>query len=233
MARRAGLHHRGRLRRVAFGAHVAGVADLSAITELHVARDRYVGISAIGGGIANVALVVSAALAVQASGDARGFFRDQLATMPGVRDRVDVDRIVRGVLVTGPFDAMARRSTTDGALLVGDAADFFDPFTGEGICCALQGAELAADTLDEVLARSGAITAHSLRGYRAARRRAFFGKWLVERIIGYGMFAPTLFDRAMARMERRGMADTLFGVTGHLVSPWRVLNPLFLARMMV
>ncbi len=32
-----------------------------------------------------------------------------------------------------------------GVLLVGDAAGFYDPFTGEGIFSALRGAELAAE----------------------------------------------------------------------------------------
>ena len=231
VARRAGLHRQGRLRRIAFVAHIAGVRDLSATTEMHVGRDGYVGINAIGGDIANVALVVPAHLAIAAKGDATRFFAERVARVPGIRDRVDVRNIVREVLVTGPFDAMSRRSTTDGALLVGDAADFFDPFTGEGICSALRGGELAAETLNEALQHDGMISAHRLRGYRAGRRRAFLGKWIVERLIGYGMLAPALFDRAIARLERRGMGDTLIGVTGHFVSPWRVLNPVFLARM--
>jgi flavin-dependent dehydrogenase len=63
VARRAGLHRQGRLRRVAFVAHVAGVHDLTLTTELHVARDGYVGVNALGGGIANVAVVVPAACA--------------------------------------------------------------------------------------------------------------------------------------------------------------------------
>ncbi|MES1259010.1 MAG: NAD(P)/FAD-dependent oxidoreductase [Gemmatimonadota bacterium] len=259
VARRAGLHRRARLRRVAFVAHVAGVQGLSATTELHVGRNGYVGINAIGGGIANVAVVVPAHRASEVRGDPTAFFWKELESFPAVRDRMcgevvlseakdfrdpcDTDtgspslrsgrrfpRLARHVLVTGPFDAMSRRSTTDGALLVGDAADFFDPFTGEGICCELRGAELAAATLDDALQRSGAITAARLRSYRAARRRAFLGKWIVERTIGYGMLAPALFDRAIARLERRGLADTLIGVTGHFVSPWRVVNPWFLAR---
>jgi len=233
VARRAGLHAQGPVRRIAFVAHVAGVRDLSMTTELHVSRDGYVGINALGDDVANVALVVPAAAARHAKGDPARFFREQIARFPGVRDRVDVGEIVREVLVTGPFDAMSRRSTTDGALLVGDAADFFDPFTGEGICSALRGAELATTTLDEVLRHEGPVTGRRLRGYRSARRRAFLGKWIVERLVGYGMLAPALFDRAIARLERRGMADTLIGVTGQFVSPWRVINPVYLARMVL
>jgi hypothetical protein len=56
----------------------------------------------------------------------------------------------------------------------------------------------------------------------------------VERLIGYGMLFPALFDRAVARLGRRaGMADTLVGVTGDFVPARRVLNPVFLARMLI
>ena len=282
VARRAGLHAQGRVRRIAFVAHVAGVEGLSSTTELHVARDGYVGINAIGGGVANVAVVVPAHRAREVKGDATRFFHEQLQRYPAVRERVvlsaardllvlreardlresmrndplvlreardlqELSRtdclrsracgagrgIVRDVLVTGPFDATCRRSTIDGALLVGDAADFFDPFTGEGICSALRGGELAAQTLHGALQQRGAITARELRSYRSARRDAFLGKWIVERLVGYGMLAPALFDRAIARIERRGMADTLIGVTGQFVSPWRVVNPSYLLRMVL
>ena len=39
----------------------------------------------------------------------------------------------------------ARRVIGDGFVLVGDAASFLDPFTGEGVYEALRGATLRAD----------------------------------------------------------------------------------------
>jgi flavin-dependent dehydrogenase len=122
----------------------------------------------------------------------------------------------------------------DGALLVGDAADFFDPFTGEGVFSALRGAEMAASAAHPLLASQSPITARQLAPYVTARSKAFRGKWAVERLIGYGMLAPALFDRAVSRLGRRGsMAHTLIGVTADIVPPGRVLNPLFLSRMVL
>jgi flavin-dependent dehydrogenase len=120
-----------------------------------------------------------------------------------------------------------------GAALVGDAADFFDPFTGEGIYSALRGGELLVEAVRPALAHRGRVTAAALAPYRRARRRAFGGKWAVERLIGYGMNFPMLFDRAVSRLGRRGMAHTLIGVTADFVPARAVLNPLFLARMLL
>ena len=233
VARRTGLRRQGWLKRTAFVAHIADVQGLGGAADMHVGRDGYVGLNPLGGNIANVALVVPTRDVVDAKGDATAFFFDRLDRFPGVCGRIDRHKLVREVLVTGPFDAMSRRSVTDGALLVGDAADFFDPFTGEGICAALAGAELAAGVLHEALRQDGPLTARRLERYRTLRRQRFLGKWIVERLIGYAMLTPALFDRAVARLERRGMADTLIGVTGDFVSPWRVLNPVFLAKMVV
>lgn len=233
VARRTGLRRHGWLKRIAFVAHVAEVPGLVGAADMHVGRKGYVGLNPMGDGVTNVALVVSAADAAAAKGDATGFFFNMLEQFPGVRGRVHREQLVREVLVTGPFDAMSRRSVADGVLLVGDAADFFDPFTGEGICAALAGAELAAQVLDQALHLPGPLSTERLTRYRRLRRQRFLGKWMIERLIGYAMLAPSLFDRAVERLDRRGMADTLIGVTGDFVSPWRVLNPAFLTRMIV
>ena len=232
VARRLGARRQGPLRRVAFVAHVAGVPGLGASAEMHVGASGYVGINPIGGGIANVALVVPAREARAAAGRAVDFFLERVDAFAGVRGRIGRDQIVRAVLVTGPFAARASRVVADGALLVGDAADFFDPFTGEGICSALRGAELAAAHVGVALAGGGRVRAGALAGYRADRRRLFAGKWAVERLIGYAMCWPALFNRAVGRIGARPeMAHTLIGVTGNFLPAGSVLNPLFLTRM--
>jgi flavin-dependent dehydrogenase len=216
---------------MAFVAHVADVPGLTDRAELHVARSGYAGLNPIGGGLTNVALVVPTSAVAEARGDVIGFVMAALDRIPGVQGRVQARSIVRPFMVTGPFAARSRRVVTGGALLVGDAADFFDPFTGEGICAAFRGAELATDTAITALALPGPVSAARLAGYAARRRTEFLGKWIIERMIGWGMVAPRLFDRAIGRIERRGWADTLIGVTGDFIPPGAVLNPRFLAGM--
>jgi len=232
VARALGGQRLGWPARVAFVAHVEGVPAMADRAEMHVSSQGYVGLNAIGAGITNVALVVPQERAALAAGRVEAYFMDELDRFPGVRGRVRARRIVREVLVTGPFAARARRVTTPGALLVGDAADFFDPFTGEGICAALTGAGLVAQVLGP--ARDRAAIDRALPEYRRARWRRFAGKWAVERLIGYSMMVPGLFDHAVARIgRRRGMADTLVGVTGAVLPARAVLNPFFLARMVL
>jgi geranylgeranyl reductase family protein len=232
VARRLGGRRYGLPSRMAFVAHVAEVSGLSDQAEMHVGTEGYVGLNPLGNGVTNVALVVPRRLAREARGRTEAFFLERLGQFPGVRGRVDGRHIVRQVLVTGPFAARSRRPVVNGALLVGDAADFFDPFTGEGICTALRGGAMAAETAIAALDLPGPAMAERLAGYRRARRRAFAGKWAVERLIGYGMLAPPLFDRAIERLERRGWAHTLIGVTGDFVPARAVLNPRFLTGML-
>jgi menaquinone-9 beta-reductase len=231
VARRLGGRRHGRPRRVAFVAHLDGVDGMEASAEMHVGTRGYVGLNPLGGGRANVTLVVPAERARGARGRAEAFYLEGLREFPEVAWRVERARIARPVMATGPFAAWSGRVTADGAALVGDAADFFDPFTGEGIYCALRGAELLASAVPAALERRGPVTARDLGAYRRGRRRAFAGKWAVERLVGYAMEFPRLFDRAVGRLHRRGMAHTFIGVTGDFVPARAVLNPLFLARM--
>jgi flavin-dependent dehydrogenase len=139
------------------------------------------------------------------------------------------------VRVTGPFAVHARRAWAKGVALVGDAADFFDPFTGEGIYAALRGGELLAPyALAALEAGRGRDADAALRGYDHARRRAFAGKWIVERLVALAVGAPWLLDRAAATMEAHpAMANLFVGVAGDFVPAREVLRPSYLARLML
>jgi hypothetical protein len=143
--------------------------------------------------------------------------------------------MVREVLVTGPFARWSRRAVAGegGALLVGDAADFFDPFTGQGIYSALRGAELAAAVLLPALERGAPLTRAALAPYAAARRAAFAGKWVLERLIGLGIGWPALTNRVVGRLARRPhLADLVVGATGNFVPARMVLSPGVLAQLL-
>ncbi|MEK7381419.1 MAG: FAD-dependent monooxygenase [Gemmatimonadota bacterium] len=231
VARQIGGYRTGSPSRLAFVGHLDGVSDLTDRAEMHVGAEGYVGINPLGGTRANVSAVVPTALSAGASGRPEEYFRQVLASFPALRHRLARTEVIRAVMVTGPFGGRARRLVAGGALLVGDAAEFFDPFTGEGICTALRSATLAVDTALEALATPGLVARPRLAGYARAHRRAFAGKRVVERLIGYAMFTPRLFDRAVERVERRGWSHTLIGVTGDMLPPSLVLNPRFLTGL--
>src|SRR5438132_9093369 len=245
VARRLGLRCTSPPRRIAFTAHVADVRGMDGMGELHVGRSGYVGMGPIGGGVTTVALVLPLARVRAGAGglgglgglDHRTAWFAELERFPGLRGRFDVRRMVREVLVTGPFAQWSRASVADegGALLVGDAADFFDPFTGQGIYSALRGAELAADCLIPALARgvSGPLPGADLQPYARARRRAFAGKWVLERLIGLGVGWPALANRVIGRLAQRpDLGDLVVGATGNFVPVRAVLAPRTLAGLL-
>jgi len=235
VARRLGLARRSPPYRVAFTAHVGAVAGVGDVGELHVSDWGYVGLGPIGGDVTTVALVLPLGAVRGRAGEIRARFFAELDRFPGLRGRFDPRRLEREVLVTGPFARWSRRAVADhgGALLVGDAADFFDPFTGQGIYSALRGAELVADVLVPVLETGAPVTRAALAPYRAARRAAFGTKWVLERLIGMGVGWPALTNRVVSRLARRpGLADLMVGATGNFVPARRLLTPGALARLL-
>ena len=237
VARRLGLVRSSPPRRVAFAAHVTDVAGIDGVGELHVSGRGYVGLGPVGGGVTTVALVLPLATVRKERRDLRSGFFTELEKFPGLAGRLDPRRLARDVLVTGPFAQWSRTAVAPGggALLVGDAADFFDPFTGQGIYSAMRGAELAAACIIPALARGVGepIPPAALRPYLLARRRAFFGKWLLERLIGIGVGWPALTNRVVRRLAGRpDLADLLVSATGNIVPARAVLRAGVLAQFL-
>jgi flavin-dependent dehydrogenase len=237
VARRLGLHEATRMRKIALVAHARGISGISEYTEMHVAGRRYVGIAPLEprqlGDLCNVAMVVDEVRDGRAlAGRPTDFFLEALATFPQLRARLGSVTLVRPVLTTSRLNMRVRRLSGDGVLLVGDAAGYYDPFTGEGIYRALHSAQLAAVVAGQALA-SGDLSGRALAQYDRVYREAFRGKRLIEAIIQSAVQMPPLMDHVAGVMRRRKvLADIIVAVTGDFLPPTAVLRPSYLLRLL-
>jgi geranylgeranyl reductase family protein len=226
VSRRLGLARRSRWpSRIALVSHHSGVAGMGDVGEMHVDREGYFGLAPVGGGVVNVALVVPVARAKDIAGAREEFFEEWIDDRPYLRERFTGARRVTPVRATGPFASAVRRAWAPGAAVVGDAADFFDPFTGEGIYAALRGGELLSSFVLESLALPARCANAPLAAYDRARREEFGGKWRLERVVGAAVSFPRMMNRAVRVLSRRqDLADLFVGAAGDFVPPREVLR---------
>ena len=221
-------------RRIALVAHYQDISDVTDIGEMHVDYDGYFGLVDVGGGKVNVAVVIPQSRADLLGDGKTEFFERWITDRPHLARRFANATRVTPVRATGPFATASRRPWAPGAALVGDAADFFDPFTGEGMYSALRGGELLAPHLIEALGRGPKEESHVLAGYDRARKREFGGKWKLERIVGMAIAYPWFLNNAARVLSRRkDLADLVVGVAGDFVPPRLVLSPRFLFTLFI
>jgi flavin-dependent dehydrogenase len=178
--------HPPRPRRWAIGAYFdGGVADPS-FGEMHVRGDRYIGVAAVPPGLTNACLVVAeprrGALAQPAHLLTRALLDD-----PVLGGRFEGARMITAPVVMGPLAVDTQRPGAHGLLLAGDAAGFVDPITGDGLRFALRGAELAAAV---ALSMVCGHVRDPVDALLRARRRAFAGKWRLNRAIRVLVASP-------------------------------------------
>lgn len=110
----------------------------------------------------------------------------------------------------GPLALESKGVWAPGVLLVGDAAGFLDPFTGEGVALALRGAALAAEVGHRTLNGRGSLAEYHRRHRQMAREKFRFNK-LVQWLIAHPA-AANISARVLARLP--ALADRLVGVAG-------------------
>lgn len=231
VARRMGLAAPARWpARLGLIAHFDGVAGLADHGEMHLARGVYCGLAPLGDGQVNVGCVLSSS-AARRLGSAETIFAWVLAQLPAVAERLRPGRRVGSWRGSTPLAHRCRRPLTAGALLVGDAAGFLDPFTGEGVFRALRGAELATGVALQALER-GDVSAAALAPYAALRRRSFAAKDALCLLIQAFVAAPRLLDYAVPRLNRRGEAATLAAALGDYRPASLVMAPAMLWRLL-
>ena len=198
-----------------------------------VLDDGYVGIAPVAGGRVNVGIVLGRTWRAELARRGAAAVADGIVTAipPTEEDTAAWRTAGRTDAVVGawPLGHRVHRRAGPRWLLVGDAAGFLDPFTGEGLHRALISAELAAAAIH---ARA---TGHrrAFDAYERAMQRRFLTKdglsWLVQAFLS----RPSLFEYAARRLADRSAVRATMGlVMGDLVPPSRALDPRFLFRML-
>ena len=208
-------------RRLGLVAHYSGVDELRHGGAMHVGRGLYIGLAPTPNGELNVGMALP-----MTGGRAEDRFEAAIASLPRVARRLQHARRLTPIRGAAPIGHRVSDVAGSGWMLIGDAAGFVDPFTGEGIFRALRSARAAADALT---ARDPA------EAYRTARRRAFSAKdaltWTVQSLLA----APPLLRYAGRRLATRDAARLRFASAlgdcrpaSEVLAPralWDVLRP--------
>jgi geranylgeranyl reductase family protein len=219
-------------RRVGLVAHYQQVADNNHGGDMYVTTDGYAGLAPLEDGLTNIAVVVPEARVQQRPGSIEELFEQRLAAIPELRRRLDGAMRLGTVRGIGRLGHRVRQPVGDGYLLVGDAAAFLDPFTGDGIYEALRGAQLAAPVISRALA-AGDVSERALAPYRWERRRVFTMKrqlcWVVQGFV----HTPAAMNYVTRRLERRETVGLeLTAALGNFRPAHTALSPDFLARLL-
>jgi flavin-dependent dehydrogenase len=221
--------------RSALSFHVADPApDPPRDARMIVFDGGYVGLAPVPGGRVNVGIVLIS-IAWREHLRARG--RDAVAhevlaaVPPADDDPVDwrAPEITDRVEGVAPVGARVTRRAGDRWLLVGDAAGFLDPFTGEGLHRALVSARLAAAAIERRLEGDH----DALEAYARVFARRTRAKDLVSRVVTGFLGAPPAFEYAARRLaSRAAVRETMGRVIGDLAPASSALDPRFLAALL-
>jgi menaquinone-9 beta-reductase len=227
VAQRLACRHPHRLARMALVTYVSGVADCRDFGEIYVDPPDYGILNPLAPGRINASLVVPLADAAPWSDRLEDFFVARIKQLPHLARRLAGARREAPVQAMGPLAYRVTAPREHGVLLVGDAAGFYDPFTGEGIYAALRGAELAAEAIVRGV-RAGDAPASAPAAYERARRAVFTDKERVTRALQVLIAHRRLANAAARWLARRPVAlAALLGVIGDFVPPRALVSSIW------
>jgi flavin-dependent dehydrogenase len=198
-----------------------------------IGRGWYCGAAPVPGRRVNIGIVMSErALRERLRRDAgrgpRHVIRAVTDALPGDRapwrDADDTD----AATVALPLAHRVSRRSGRGFVLVGDAAGFVDPLSGEGLHRALASAELAASAI----VADGRGDTGALERYDRRMRARFAPRDLVSWVLQLLLARPALLDHALRRLAVRDDLRTTFGrALADLDPVARILAPRFLFEL--
>jgi flavin-dependent dehydrogenase len=154
------------------GAHRDPGLDEGATTVAYVPQKGWFWYIPLHSDIVSVGVVGEPSYLYRDTRDPNEIYARELAACAWIRDHVRTGQQVEPVRVTGEYTYHSKRIGGDGFCLVGDAFAFLDPLFSTGVFLALKSAEMAADTLHEVLSAGQPVTAATFESYYARQRHA-------------------------------------------------------------
>ncbi len=219
-------------RRFAVGGHYRGFGDLNGFIEMYVGDGAYFAINPLDAGRANVMVVVpQAALAGWSADIDRGIAGRAAELGRGRRSFAHAERIGNRVSA-GPLAHRVCAPVAPGALLVGDAAGFLNPFTGQGVYLALAGAREASAAIVQAFADRSAED-RAFQRYAAARQTDFRRRAVLCALVASLIDCSPLARRTAERLNRHAHARrTLVDAICGIGSPQSGYTPALLGRLL-
>lgn len=220
-------------KRFAVGGHYRGFGELDSHVEMYVGSGAYFAINPLADDRSNVLVVVRDRDLGAWSGDVDEGMRGKAAALGrGHRSFAGAARIGPRVSV-GPLAFDVSATVDRGCVLVGDAAGFLNPFTGQGVFLALRGAADAADAIALALS-DRTVEASALGAYATRRESDFATRRRLTKLVDILIDVPILARRAVSRLRRRPeIGSTLLGALAGTVAPERAMAPAFVGRLLV
>ena len=164
--------------RFALGGHYAGLRGLDGCVEMFVDGESYFAVNPFSESTANVMLIVREPELQRRRRDVDTFVAERAGTLSGDSHGFAGAQLQGKRVAVGPLEHRALRYTAGRVFLIGDAAHFLDPFTGQGVYMALFGARIAAREIVATI-RAGAAEERARTRFESTlagevrRRKAF------------------------------------------------------------
>lgn len=197
LRRQGGLSVDSRGRRYGVSAHVVLADAPPPRIDVYFERGYEVYITPLGGKVVNVAVLLDRSRVEELAGRLREGYVSLVGGVPALGSGFE---FVDEPLAVGPFPAAATSAWRDNLVLVGDAAGFFDPISGNGMTLALVSARHCAAAIDAFLETA---LVEPLRAYDRQRRTLARNSTLFARAILTLAARRKLGRRALRNLARK------------------------------
>jgi flavin-dependent dehydrogenase len=234
VARDAGLTKASWKRpRFAIGGHYTGFGAFDGFIEMYVGGGAYFALNPLSNDLANVMVVVAKGQLARWSRFVDRGIAGKAAELARGRRSFDRARLVGQRAAIGPLMHDVRSPIAEGCVLVGDAAGFLNPFTGQGVFLALTAGENAAAAI-LAGARDRTREHAAFARYADVRASDFGARRRVSNLVSTLVDVPPLARRAASRLTRSPqLAATIVDALAGIRAPQNALAPAVLRKLVL